>query len=46
MKKFLSIFFLLFFYTLLQCQEHKSPKTQASKFLENFYYTVNFGGIF
>ena len=46
MKKFLSIFFLLFFYTLLQCQEHKSPKTQPSKFLENFYYTVNFGGIF
>ncbi|WP_254712896.1 acyloxyacyl hydrolase [Polaribacter sp. NJDZ03] len=46
MKKnmFLLSFFMIFFN--LNSQESETPKTQPSKFLSNFYYSVNFGGIF
>ncbi|WP_223267217.1 acyloxyacyl hydrolase [Polaribacter sp. IC073] len=45
MKK--NMLFAILFLTCLYnySQENVRPKTQPSQFLENFYYTVNFGGI-
>ena len=45
MKKVFFFFALLFSFNFFS-QEEKRPKTQPSAFLSNFYYSVNFGGIF
>ena len=47
MKKNALLFLVLLLLSVnLYSQENKKPKTQHSKFLEKFYYSVNFGGIF
>ncbi|MEE9408338.1 MAG: acyloxyacyl hydrolase [Polaribacter sp.] len=46
MKKIFFLFFLFSFCATIYSQENERLKTQPSKFLEDFYYTVNFGGIF
>jgi hypothetical protein len=46
MKKNITLFFLFTICTTIYSQEIERPKTQPSKFLEKFYYSVNFGGIF
>ena len=45
MKKVFFFFALLFSFNFFS-QEEKKPKTQPSEFLSNFYYSINFGGIF
>ena len=45
MKKVFFFFVLLFSFNFFS-QEERRPKTQPSAFLSNFYYSVNFGGIF
>ena len=45
MKKVLFFFALLFSFNFFS-QEEKKSKTQPSEFLSNFYYSINFGGIF
>ena len=45
MKKVFFFFALLFSFNFFS-QEEKRPKTQPSEFLSNFYYSINFGGIF
>lgn len=46
MKKTIVFFFVFLISYSLFSQESKRLKTQPSKFLENFYYAINFGGIF
>lgn len=46
MKKYLLAFFIFLIAYNNYGQENKKPKTQPSKFLANFYYSINFGGIF
>ena len=45
MKKVFFFFALLFSFNFFS-QEEKRLKTQPSEFLSNFYYSINFGGIF
>ena len=46
MKKITIIFFTFLICFKISSQEIKRPKTQPTEFLSNFYYSVNFGGIF
>lgn len=46
MKKIIVLFFIFLLSINISCQEKNNSKIQPSKFLENFYYSINFGGIF
>ncbi|WP_231874610.1 acyloxyacyl hydrolase [Polaribacter atrinae] len=46
MKKNILLLSVFMIFSNLNSQENKNLKTQPSKFLSNFYYSVNFGGIF